>query len=92
MHVVEQEGEFEGERRLMWSWYWVAGAATMDALDARMLYVRGLLVGRRDAVAVAVSVACGDTCDSARERVAGFVRASGEPAVGARGRAMTREP
>jgi EpsI family protein len=77
-HVLEQEGEFEGERRLMWSWYTVAGATTIDALDARMLYVRGLLTGRRDAVATAVSVACGDTCDSARERIAQFVAGSAE--------------
>jgi EpsI family protein len=76
--ITETEGYFEGRRRLMWAWYWVAGRPTTDAVRAKLLEVTGLLSGRRDAVAVAISAECDRTCEGARERIGSFLRGSGE--------------
>lgn len=74
--AIELEGYVSGERRVIWGWYWVAGRAAAGPLRAKLLELAGLVHGRRDAAAVAVSARCRPDCERARERLSEFVASS----------------
>ncbi len=75
--VLELEGFLDRRRRLVWGWFWVAGEPATGPLEAKLLELKGLLAGRRDAVAVAVSTECAaESCDEARRRLADVVNGS----------------
>jgi EpsI family protein len=77
LEVRELEGRLGGRRRLVWGWYWVAGSPATGSLEAKLLELKGLLSGRRDAAAVAVSTECEpDDCDAARARLAETIQGS----------------
>ncbi len=75
--VNELEAMLE-ERRLIWTWYLVAGRPATGSIQAKLMELRGILSGRRDAVALAVSAACDPDCDAARARLRTFLEDSGE--------------
>jgi EpsI family protein len=67
--VLELEGYLAGQRRIVWGWYTVAGKPVSSALAAKLLELRGIFVGRRDAAATAVSTQCDVDCEGARHRL-----------------------
>ncbi len=71
--VRSSRGTLAGEDRLIWSWYWVAGRPAATPLDAKLAEFRGLLDGRRDGLAVALSVPCRSDCAAVEERLADFL-------------------
>jgi EpsI family protein len=73
-HVVEYEGISARQRRIVWAWYRVAGVPATRPVVAKMLELRGLLAGRRDAAAVALSAQCAGECDSARAALGTAIR------------------
>lgn len=66
LRVEENQGELAGQRRLIWSWYYVAGTPVIRREHARIVQLKGLLAGRRDAAVLAVSAVCNWDCDQAR--------------------------
>lgn len=72
----EYDGYLGERRHLLWSWYWIEGKSTSSRLGAKLLELRALVSGRRDAVALAVTTACEPTCDAARTRLSRFVQDS----------------
>lgn len=77
LEVQELEGHLARGRRLVWGWYWVAGEPAAGALEAKLLELKGLLSGRRDAMAAAVSTECElDDCEAARARLGEFLESS----------------
>jgi len=80
--AIELEGYVDGERRVIWGWYLVAGRPAAGPLRAKLLELEGLLRGRRDAAAVAVSARCRPDCERARQRLAAVVAASADELKG----------
>ncbi|MCC5870156.1 MAG: EpsI family protein [Gammaproteobacteria bacterium] len=76
LHVQEYRGSIDARERLIWSWYWVAGRAAAAPLEAKLAELQGLLRGRRDAVAVALSTDCRPDCNAARTRLSAFLEAA----------------
>lgn len=77
--VEESRGVLQGRPRLIWSWYSVAGRSANTKLGAKIAEVRGLLGGRRDAAALALSAECEqEDCGNARSRLEAYLlRADG---------------
>jgi len=71
--VRSYEGTLADEQRVVWSWYWVAGRPAATPLDAKVAELRGLLEGRRDGIAIALSAPCRLDCEVVEERLADFV-------------------
>lgn len=70
---------YQNEReRIIWSWYWVAGAPTHTKLGAKSLELRGLLQRRRDAAVIALATDCLPDCKAAEERLRDFMQRSGD--------------
>lgn len=44
-----------GQRRVLWTWYRVAGRQSASASQAKMLGLRGLLCGRTDAISILIT-------------------------------------
>jgi exosortase A len=65
------------ERRVVRHWYRVGGRVAHTGLHARLLEIPALLFGRRDAAVLAVSAACGVTCDQAEADLSEFLRVAG---------------
>jgi EpsI family protein len=81
LEVLELDGYARGRRRIIWGWYRVAGEPAAGPVAAKLLELRGLLAGRRDAVAVAISAECDIDCGAAQRRLAGFARAAAEDLI-----------
>jgi EpsI family protein len=71
--VMEYRGMLAEQERLVWSWYWAAGAPAVTPLGAKLVEIRGVVGGRRDGVAVALSTECRPDCDAARGRLQEFL-------------------
>ena len=71
--VMEHRGVLADQERLVWSWYWAAGTPAATPLEAKLAELRGVIGGRRDGVAVALSTECRPDCDAARGRLQGFL-------------------
>ena len=54
----------------------VAGEAASSRLDAKLLQIRGLIRGRRDAQAIVLTAACGESCDAARVALSHYAAAA----------------
>ena len=72
LSVIELEGYLGEQRRLVWGWYMVAGRPAASSLQAKLLELMGLVSGRRDAVAVALSGECLTDCGSVRGQLTAF--------------------
>jgi len=79
--VIEHEGAVFGSRRLVWSWYAVAGTPVASRQRARLRQVFGLFAGRRDAAVLALAVVCEQDCTAAREILHDYLRGPGAPLV-----------
>ncbi|ADH86437.1 exosortase C-terminal domain/associated protein EpsI [Desulfurivibrio alkaliphilus] len=77
MQVVEHVGILYGQRRLIWSWYYVAGTPVVNRQYARLVQLKGIFAGRRDAGVLAVSLVCGWGCDESRAILRGYVEEAG---------------
>ena len=76
--VLEQMLEsINGERRLVWYWYQLADRITVNAYQAKMLQLLGLLTGNTQACVIAVSTDVGEDRAMARKRLAEFAVNSG---------------
>jgi exosortase A len=68
--LSEFEGYVGGVRRLIWGWYLVAGMPASGPIEAKLKELTGIFKGRRDAVAIALSVECvADDCRAARRQL-----------------------
>ena len=74
--LQETRGSLDARERVIWSWYWMAGRPAATPLDAKTAELQGLLRGRRDAVAVAISTDCRPDCNTARARLSEFLEAA----------------
>ena len=63
----------DGQRRIVWSWYRVAGRTTTSRYMVKLLQVAGLLTGTTRAAVVAVATDGGDDVEAARRRLGDFV-------------------
>ena len=70
----------DGQRRLVWYRYRVAGRNTTSRYVAKVLQVAGLLVGRRDAAIMAIAADQGRDINAVRQELGDFL-ASMEPAL-----------
>ncbi len=64
------------QRRLAWVVTIVAGEAASSRLDAKLLQLKGLIRGRRDAEAVVLTAECGESCDAARSVLSRYATAA----------------
>jgi exosortase A len=71
--------EADGERRLVWYGYQVAGRRTGDPLVAKFYQALGSMQGRWDAQTIVAAAPCSADCASARETLARFAAAGFEP-------------
>jgi EpsI family protein len=65
-------------RRLVWTGLRVAGSSTGSILAAKLLQLRGVLRGRRDAQVLVLTAACAGGCDEARASLSRFASAAAE--------------
>lgn len=65
LRVREIEGYVHGERRVIFAWFSVAGYTASGQFGALVLELKGLMDGRRDAAAIAVSARCDTDCATA---------------------------
>lgn len=72
--VLESRGYRQGRERLVWSWYVVAGRTAVGEFAAKLAEVTGLLQGRRDAAAIAITTECVPNCAAARSRLSNFMQ------------------
>ena len=61
------------KQRLVWYWYNIAGTATANKYEAKVLQVLGLLTGKPWAFVVAVAAPTGDDADSTRQVLEDFI-------------------
>lgn len=71
--LVEYQGSLHGQKRVIWTWYLVAGIPARGALDAKWAELRGLLRGRHDALVFALSAECDFDCEGAKVALAEFL-------------------
>jgi EpsI family protein len=76
--VREQEAVRGDQRRLIWSWFSVAGSRVPTLSQAKLHEMLGILNGDRSGAVFAVSAVCRDTCDDAAHRLEDFLTYSGE--------------
>ena len=82
MAVLEQVIESStGRRRLVWFWYEVAGQPTVNAYEAKLLQVKGLITGRPQAAVFAMATDLDGDVATARELLSGFISLVGQPLV-----------
>ena len=62
-----------GQQRLVWYWYRVAGEPTTTEIEAKVLQVRGLLLGRYQASVVAIGANFDSDVDDARKVLSEFI-------------------
>ena len=72
VHIVGAEAE----RRLTVVGYRVAGSSTTSRLDAKLLELRGIMAGRRDAQVYVLAADCYSDCEQARATLREFIRAN----------------
>jgi EpsI family protein len=80
LELTEYRGTLQQRPRVVWAWYWVAGARVAGGLEGRVANLRGLLHGRRDGLAIAVAADCVPECNAAVTRLRAFL-AYHEPAL-----------
>jgi exosortase A len=61
-----------GGRRLVWMQMQVGGVVTASMLQAKLLQVGGVLMGRRSATAAVLTTICETTCDEARHLLSDY--------------------
>ena len=74
--VIEYQGYVSGQHALIWAWYEVGGRQATSNLGVKLLEVRAVLRGRRDAAAVAIASPCVPNCESAAADMEDFLRAN----------------
>ena len=80
--ILEQVLESStGRQRLVWYWYRVAGVPTVNAYEAKLLQVRGLLTGKSQAAVIAVATDIDSDIDSARNSLSEFMGEMQQPLV-----------
>ena len=76
--VLEQLLEnAEGQQRLVWYWYSVAGESTVSKYEAKILQIQGLLQGAQRAALIAVAANFDGEPDVARQQLGQFVEELG---------------
>jgi EpsI family protein len=76
--VREQELVQNDQRRLVWSWFHMAGSRVPSLFQAKLHELQGLLTGDRSGAWVAVSTTCAETCVDAGLRLEAFLTISEE--------------
>lgn len=79
-HVLEQLlKKSNGEQRLVWYWYRVAGRETTNKYEAKLLQALGLLTGQKHASVAAVATQKHDDIDHARKVLDEFLAVMKKP-------------
>ena len=65
-----------GERRMVWTAYRIAGQPSTGGLSAKVWQLYGLLRGRRDAQALVLTAPCAGDCEAARAALTTFARSA----------------
>jgi len=76
--VREQELVQNGSRRLVWSWFDIAGSRVPSLSQAKLHEVLGILKGDRSGALLAVSTVCAEPCADAAPRLEAFLTISEE--------------
>lgn len=72
--VLEQQlKKADGSKRLVWYWYRVAAQNTVDQYVAKMLQLKGMLIGTNRASVVAITTKLDSDIDISRNRMIRFV-------------------
>jgi len=75
--LLEQRmSSVDGQQRLVWYWYRVAGVSTSSEYMAKLLQVYGLLAGRPEAAVVAVATDIGGDEQDSRQQLKEFIESS----------------
>jgi EpsI family protein len=78
--VMEQMIEnSRNEKRLVWYWYNIGGQVTVNKYEAKLLQLKGLLIGQPQAYMAAVSVAINGDAEQSREFLNDIVSDLKEP-------------
>jgi exosortase A len=71
-----------GQRRLAWYWYRVTGRHTTSEYLAKLLQLRGILEGNRQASVIVIAADFDENADAARQVLAEFLSAAGPSLAG----------
>ncbi len=66
-----------GQRRLAWYWYRVGGRQTSSEYRAKLLQLRGVLEGNRQATVIVIATDFNENADAARQVLAEFLSVTG---------------
>lgn len=71
--VMEQQGYYQNQEMLIWGWYEVGGRRATTTIGVKLLELRALLDGRRDATAFAIARPCWPDCGHAADEMRRFL-------------------
>ena len=72
-------GAPDGTRRAVWYWYQIGDRAETSRVRAKLVGGWQAMLGDRGAGLIAVSAACDEDCDGAREALGGLLQNAGAP-------------